>query len=284
MCIAILKPKDKYLDKKILQICSDNNKDGCGFAYINNGKIYIKKYLLFEDFWKDFEPIQEKYSNNAMLIHFRIATHGIVDTSNCHPFKLNKRMALIHNGIINGYGDKNDKVDTVDFIDKVIGNIGWKNWKNPSFIELVGKAIGYSKLAILDISGDYYIVNEDKGEWVDGVWFSNSSYKERKIIKINTPKQTKINYDYNYDYDWINDYYKPVECDNEIIYYCKDCDEITRSSSVNAKCWKCGKDIDMEIGFTNKGRWYDIEGNTFVYSKAIELANKYKDLKKGAIV
>ena len=55
MCIAILKPKDKYLDKKILQICSDNNKDGCGFAYINNGKIYIKKYLLFEDFWKDFD-------------------------------------------------------------------------------------------------------------------------------------------------------------------------------------------------------------------------------------
>ena len=66
MCIAILKPKNKYLDKKILQTCSDNNKDGCGFAYINNGKIYIKKYLLFEDFFLKFL---------VAYLHYQVSFH-----------------------------------------------------------------------------------------------------------------------------------------------------------------------------------------------------------------
>ena len=45
MCIAILKPKDKVLDKELLENCSINNPDGCGFAYLNDeGKIIIKKF------------------------------------------------------------------------------------------------------------------------------------------------------------------------------------------------------------------------------------------------
>ena len=42
MCIAILKPNDKTLDKELLETCSINNPDGCGFAYVDdNGDIII---------------------------------------------------------------------------------------------------------------------------------------------------------------------------------------------------------------------------------------------------
>ena len=282
MCIAILKTKDKYLDKNLLQTCAENNPDGCGFAYVDNNKIIIKKYLKFEDFWKDFEHIQKDYSNNAMLIHFRIATHGAVDTSNCHPFKLNNRMALIHNGVISGYGDKKDKVDTVDFIDKVIGNISWKNWKNPSFIELVGNAIGYSKLAILDITGNYYIVNENNGEWVDGVWFSNSSYKKKKVVTTSSYNGKLFKDDDYYSYDYYYNYHYPS--DERLIYYCPECDIVTTSKDFVGKCWKCKRELDINIGFISNGRWYDLDGNTYVQSKAIELANKYYNIKDTAKV
>ena len=178
MCIAILKTKDKILDKDTLETCSKNNPDGCGFAYRNNeGKIIIKKFMNFESFWKEYSKVQE---HHTMLIHFRIATHGKVELANCHPFKLNNHMALIHNGIISGYGSKTENLsDTRDFIEKVIGNISYKMWKNPSFIKLVGSSIGYSKFVILDNNENYYIVNEEKGIWDDGVWYSNSSYKPK---------------------------------------------------------------------------------------------------------
>lgn len=193
MCIAILKPSDKILDKDLLQACADNNPDGCGFAYNDGDKIIIKKFMEFNSFWKEYKKVQE---NKTMLIHFRIATHGNVELANCHPFKLNNHMALIHNGIISGYGSKTENLsDTRDFIDKVIGNISYKMWKNPSFIKLVESAIGYSKFVILDNKSNYYIVNEKKGEWVNGVWFSNSTYKPKatKVVSATSQKTTTKN-------------------------------------------------------------------------------------------
>ena len=117
MCIAILKPKDKTISKETLQECCNNNKDGMGFAYTDGNTVYINKYMNFDDFYKDYKEVE---TTSTMLIHFRIATHGKVEVKNCHPFKLNNRMALIHNGVISGYGDKENKTDTQDFIDKVI--------------------------------------------------------------------------------------------------------------------------------------------------------------------
>ena len=193
MCIAILKPSDKTLDKNLLRTCADNNPDGCGFAYADDNKVIIKKFMDFNSFWKDYNKVQD---GKTMLIHFRIATHGKVELANCHQFTLNDHMALIHNGIISGYGSKTENLsDTKDFIDKVIGNISYKMWKNPSFIKLVEATIDYSKLVILDNKGRYYIVNEKKGNWVDGVWYSNTSYKPKttKVVSATTQKTVSKN-------------------------------------------------------------------------------------------
>lgn len=186
MCIAIVKPKNKIIPREVLQTCAEANPDGMGFAFCKDDKVYICKWV--DDFDKFYEYYSKVETTSNMLIHFRIATHGEVCKDNCHPFKLNNRMALVHNGIISGYGSKTDNVsDTRDFIDKVIGKISYKQWYNPAFRELVGKVIGYSKLGILDKTGRYFIVNEQKGVWDDGVWYSNSSYK-----KVETKKDYSI--------------------------------------------------------------------------------------------
>lgn len=190
MCIAILKPKDKVLERELLENCSINNPDGCGFAYLNDeGKIIIKKFMEFKPFWEEYNKVQ---ANHTMLIHFRIATHGNVELANCHPFKLNNHMALIHNGVISGYGSRIENLsDTKDFINKVIGNISYKMWKNPSFRTLVGSSIGSSKFVILDNKENYYIINEGKGYWTDGVWFSNKSYEKiKKVVAATKPSTT----------------------------------------------------------------------------------------------
>lgn len=241
MCIAILKPKDKSINKEILEACHDRNKDGMGFAYVNNGKIIIKKFMDFDKFYKEYLDV-ENISN--MLIHFRIATHGNVEVNNCHPFKLNDRMALIHNGIISGYGSKTDnKVDTQDFIDKVIGKISYKMWKNPSYRELVGDAIGYSKFCILDNQDNYYIINEHKGKWVDGIWYSNDSYKPKQTELVVEPKQTSQGSLFNY------------------ITRCNKCGKVVRTQSWwDDKCPKCDGKLTV-IGYQSHRKVYCYDNN-----------------------
>ena len=265
MCIAIVKPKGVSISKEILETCHKNNKDGIGFSYIDKDKMYIKKFMKFDEFYKEFEKVQNA---SNMIIHFRIATHGKVEVNNCHPFWLNHRMALIHNGVISGYGDKDNKTDTQDFIDKVIGNISWKEWKNPCFRELVGKAIGYSKLAILDITGNYYIINEKFGEWSDGIWYSNTSYKPKQTTSyvVNKDCDTWDMYgEESYD-DW---YQKGKEknlkkssssryLDGDVVYRCEKCkNEFVKGYEIeNVCCDKCASKNVKDVGFIYRDEVY----------------------------
>ena len=244
MCIAIVKPKEIILSKDTLKTCAENNPDGMGFAYCKDGHLYIKKYLKdFEAFYNDYKEVENE---SNMLIHFRIATHGEVNVENCHPFKLNNRMALIHNGVISGYGDKKEKSDTLDFIDKVIGNISWKMWHNPSFRTLVGESIGYSKLGILDVSGEYFIINEEKGSWEGGVWYSNNSYK---------PKT----YTYNKSYDTTS---KKEKYDGyKSIFKCSKCNKEFKVNGYKywTKCPSCKSYTNNNIGYEMDGKRYDYD-------------------------
>lgn len=256
MCIAILKTKEATITDEVLRTCYNNNKDGCGFAYCENKTVYIKKFMNFDRFLEEYKKVEGK---SNMLIHFRIATHGGVNVDNCHPFILNDRMALIHNGIIAGYGDKTNKSDTRDFIDKVIGNISHRMWRNPSFRELVGNAIGYSKFCILDTDDNYYIINEHKGEWVDGVWYSNTSYKPKVVY---SSAKTCSNNTTNY-----KNYYGYYECDFyglDLVFRCKDCgEEFTKKEgkSLLYACPKCHKYNTEEVGWIQDGLKYYYYGD-----------------------
>ena len=264
MCIAIMKPKDKTISKDVLQTCCNNNKDGMGFAYVDDDSIIIKKYMNFDSFYKDYKSVENK---SNMLIHFRIATHGKVELNNCHPFKLNNHMALVHNGIISGYGDKEKITDTQDFINKVIGKISYKMWKNPSYRELVGDAIGYSKFAILDNKGNVYIINEEKGVWDNGIWYSNSSYKPKDTTPLvkyyGNNYQSKIWDMYgNETYDsWYSRTHKKeepeIDNDTKIIYECKKCGKVFKLSEDNTEpMCECGSDDVEEIGIVFDGETY----------------------------
>ena len=271
MCIAILKPKDKTLSDEVLKTCAEANKDGCGFAFVdNNNVIHINKYLNFDEFLKAYREVEHE---SNMLIHFRIATHGKVTADNCHPFLVNEHLALIHNGTISGYGDKEKKVDTLDFIDKVLSKISWKMIKNPAFRQLLGDAIGYSKFCLLDNDGNYYIVNEHRGEWVDGVWYSNSSWKPKVYTQVGNTKQLGFaNWDCygseSYD-DWYEKYQKEKtkkekvsskdiieedvdDIEYDLIYECEKCKKKFYSKQYIESCPNCKSDKIVEIGYRDK--------------------------------
>lgn len=177
-CLAVWKPKGVMISKKWLNNAFQNNDDGAGFAIQSGNKIEVQKgFFKFDEFWKEFSPLQ-KY--NA-IAHFRIATHGKVETNNCHPFSMcNGKYALIHNGILPIRPPKGiDESDTAHFainiLEPVIESIPWKL---PAFTAIVEEAIGIgNKIVVLRNDGERWIFNEDQGSWDNKSWFSNTSYK-----------------------------------------------------------------------------------------------------------
>lgn len=181
MCIAIYKPADVTINKETLAQCFKSNPDGAGFMYTENKELHMQKgFFTFNDFWNAYEPHKEKQA----AIHFRIKTHGKIDTDNCHPFMINKSLGFIHNGVISGFG-LTDKSDTYHFNDEILKPLVHKYGNNiltnPSIKFLIESKIGYSKFVMLDRHGNHTLFNEDKGVWDGEVWFSNTSYKPAPI-------------------------------------------------------------------------------------------------------
>ena len=211
MCIAIYKPEGKVISKATLQECYSSNPDGAGFMYNQGKKLHIEKgFFSFDSFYDAFK----KHESKQAVIHFRIKTHGKIDTANCHPFAVNNSIGFVHNGVITGYGDA-DFSDTVRFNEAILRPLVSK-WGNLALfqdpiIELIENRIGYSKLVFLDRHGNHLIMNESKGVWDDGVWYSNTSYKP--YIAPVTASYSKSTYDwksnrFNSYYDDV-DYYDP---------------------------------------------------------------------------
>lgn len=185
MCIAIAAAAGLVLDRDVLKNCFDNNSDGCGMAYIKDDAIQIYKSMNFEPFYEEYVRVQGENSDSPFLLHFRIKTHGLKDIDNCHPFQVDDNVVFIHNGIIRNVPDCPDKKrsDTQMFNECILKGLpdGW-NYNN-SILDLIEEYIGMgSKLAVLDKrTRDIIIINESKGTWDNGVWFSNTSYKTKAI-------------------------------------------------------------------------------------------------------
>ena len=181
-----MKSANKKISKSTLRRCYDANPDGAGFMYAEDKQLHVKKgYFTFKEFYKEYKP----HGDKQVLIHFRIKTHGPIDKDNCHPFLVNNSLGFIHNGIINGYGDSKES-DTIQFNNSILKKIVSKHGNNSLFddpmVELIENVIGYSKLVFLDRHGNYTIMNEKKGNWNDGVWYSNMSWKKPEPVKHNS--------------------------------------------------------------------------------------------------
>lgn len=193
MCIAIYSPKGNDIPcEEYLRNCFDNNSDGAGFAFNHNGHVEIVKgFMNWNDFHQTFSDYASKFDfkSKGVLLHFRIATHGKVNASNCHPFPVTDKdkqlkksksccdFACVHNGIISLTADKEKSCsDTYifvrDYLSKISSNKGW--FKNKANIKLIENLIN-SKMAILNGNGDI-IATDGFKKSSDGNFYSNESY------------------------------------------------------------------------------------------------------------
>lgn len=179
MCLAIFAPAGVEVPTPSIRNGWVRNSDGGGFAYIKKGKVHIVKGLMsLSEFAKAYDEAFKKYgSKSPFLLHFRIRSMGTKDETNTHPFSL-KNGALIHNGTLDGTGAAygHGRSDTAIFVERYQDFLTEENMLANK--DAIGKAVGYNKFAALFATGNHVIINEDKGQWKDKVWYSNSTYQD----------------------------------------------------------------------------------------------------------
>jgi len=181
MCIIIYKKPENTIAKERLEICAENNPDGCGMIYTTkDGELKTYKHLSFKKFYKEYTKALNENPESPFLLHFRVTTHGGTNLFNCHPFSINKDVAMMHNGTItNSVPAKSDKrSDTQKFNDTILKGLPKTFYKYSVLTELIEAYIGRSKVAVMSKDGAVTIYNKNLGNEEDGVWYSNLSWNK----------------------------------------------------------------------------------------------------------
>ena len=261
MCIAILNTKSATLKREALNNCWKNNGDGAGILYIDNSNQLqtYKEMISFDNFYKNYITIKQKYGKRNIVLHFRISTHGKVDETNCHPFLVNDEVGFVHNGMIYDVPTSKDYSDTFMFNETILKNFTSGFERNETILDMLETFIGGSKLIFLNNNNEYSIVNEKAGHWANECWFSNSSYKQVNnyvdfggVKKYKTPS-TYSTYGYGYGSIYggnygMADYASPAPVSQKYNNlspnsFCDTCDcTLEENEKVDGKCVWCKAD------------------------------------------
>lgn len=177
MCIAILNTKKGgSLPKKYIKNSWDNNDMGAGLLWTENGVLHTFKTYEYKKFVSQYYKIRKNKSVGNIVLHFRIATSGYAGEHNLHPFLVNDDLGFVHNGVIFGLGNQKYS-DTYEF-NEMLKKFSHDFLSCQATNYLISKYIEGSKLVFLNSNDEYTIINEKRGHWSSGNWYSNDSYKQ----------------------------------------------------------------------------------------------------------
>jgi predicted glutamine amidotransferase len=197
MCIIVIKPAGKKLPATAtIENCWYNNNDGAGLMYAAGGTVHIQKgYMTLKSFKAALKRLEKDIDtiSTPIVLHFRITTHGGTSSGNTHPFPVTEKLPLLqmtksraplavaHNGTIDIKPSQKDISDTMEYIINQLAPLYQLKkdfYKQPAGLQLIYNAIK-SKMVFMDGSG--YIATVGNFTTVDGILYSNTSYKARTV-------------------------------------------------------------------------------------------------------
>lgn len=198
MCLLSFYPTGVEVEPEALRIASDSNPDGFGFAVmdLNHDRIIIRKSMKPDQLIDQFVKARKRHINAPALFHCRLTTDGITGKYNNHPFTVvdpnnpyDHRTVMGHNGIFPAEArpGKGDIRSDTRIVAETMAGSRW-NLRTSEGRLAFGEWMGsYSKVAILTLdptfNGHAFLINGHMGEWENGAWHSNTSYKWARSLK-----------------------------------------------------------------------------------------------------
>lgn len=206
MCIIAAKPAGVSMpDYATLRRMWDANPDGAGFMYPVSvskhgkkaAKVRVRKgFMDFDRFVKALEDLgrERKLKDTAIVMHFRITTHGGTCPELTHPFPVTDSKATLrklectaevgvaHNGIIRSVNPTKGMSDTSEYIATQLAPLSRalpRFWESKDALELIRNGIG-SKMAILSPDGRIATIGEFNED--GGILYSNYSWMEFRPV------------------------------------------------------------------------------------------------------
>ena len=192
MCIIAAKPAGvKMPDDETITRMWYRNPDGAGIMYAKDGKVRIDKgFMKLEEFKAHLNKLKKSVDldKTAVVMHFRITTHGGTCPENCHPFPITRSIKMLktlhqaapigiaHNGIIPNNPRKGIS-DTMEYIATQLAPLYDMNRqfvKDKNALELIENAIK-SKMAFLTGAGEITCIGSFTED--GGIKYSTTSYK-----------------------------------------------------------------------------------------------------------
>jgi len=278
VCIICYNPSEATITKEVLERCFVGNPNGAGYMFAREGSLVIRKpFFTFDELMTAINADDVMVKGTPCVFHFRITTHGENNKINTHPHRINADLAMVHNGIISQFAQKNHKFsDTVMFMESILKKLPEDWFYNQAIYDLINAYMeeSRSKLAIMDSGGQVAIYNEAEGDWdkASGCWFSNTSYKYRYA-------QTSYYNTWRGGSNFSTATSTPATKHNYGEYTCKACDG-SGQSTAGKKCFACDgsgiRDITTEPEYDGKKDETTLIGN----GKSSDTAEKKEGFKK----
>ena len=96
MCVIIIKDNNKIINEATLLASATINEDGLGILWLDTYEVEKVPSLEYN----------KLITKRPFIAHFRYATVGKINLSNCHPFNINEDNLLFQNGTVPGLGGK----------------------------------------------------------------------------------------------------------------------------------------------------------------------------------
>ncbi|MDP6999705.1 MAG: hypothetical protein QF569_26840 [Candidatus Poribacteria bacterium] len=176
MCQIIVKHRGGSILTDHLTEAATNNPDGIGLSYSEGKLIKMAKGISLEACIQLVNriPVEE-----LLVVHFRLATSGLRDTCNLHPFLLPSAL-VFHNGVINSELYQEEiRSDTAIFTSEVLAQLPANFMSNPYILEMLAEATWPDRFVFVGFQqrkADVQILNQQEGLDENGCWYSNDSH------------------------------------------------------------------------------------------------------------
>lgn len=150
MCVIMTHGPGVSIDRDEWLDAWYTNSDGGGIAYVANGRLRVAHSMDRDELWAAYNAALD-HRPDAVMVHMRIATHGRVDKTNCHPFLTKDGTAIAHNGILTKLAadTRKGESDTRALVRVILDRLPAHWAGNVATLELLEDYIDGDRLAVL---------------------------------------------------------------------------------------------------------------------------------------